>query len=347
MSMKLYSENDINSIAEAINTKGVIGSFTVSEMADAVLEISGGGGVEPVTTIVLSSNKVKTTGDVTLTVTLSTYRDYDVLEENGYLEGATVTFYKMLGATPNPATDTSLSTSITNNMGECSIDTTISETSNLYARFSGITGIHTATSNVVTVEVINYLFYDACNVDNTNQYNLVSTRTSSVTGSLTFDSTNSCYILKNTNEGQFLCSIPDLTGVKEYKLTYELLNNSNHSSSAANCGVMGWGIQTTYNNFDTIYIEEYGGNVIHYNGGASNPLFSISSPNDKWLIIEVIVETNKFSFRIYDKETGNLLGSIDNYSTKFSIDSSTIQGLSKLWSINSLSRIREIKVTSL
>lgn len=114
---KLFPLDDLDDIAKAVNLKGVEGKFKASELASAVMQISGGGGgVEPTTSLVLNSNKLKTTGAVTLTAQLCTDRYYssDDVSENGYVEGATVTFYKMLGSTPNPSTDSALSTSITN-----------------------------------------------------------------------------------------------------------------------------------------------------------------------------------------------------------------------------------------
>ncbi len=172
MTQGLITEQYLKDIGDAIREKnGSNEVYYPSEMASAILSIpTGSEGVEPTTSLVLTSNKVKTTGDVTLTATLSTYRDYDVLEENGYLEGATVTFYKMLGATPNPATDTSLSTSITNNVGVATSEVTITENSNLYARFDGISSIPNVNSNVVNVTVESYLFYDDCTTDKSSLY---------------------------------------------------------------------------------------------------------------------------------------------------------------------------------
>lgn len=47
MSSKMYEEESIRAIAEAIRAKGIQGSMTVAQMAGKVAEISGGGG-EPV-----------------------------------------------------------------------------------------------------------------------------------------------------------------------------------------------------------------------------------------------------------------------------------------------------------
>lgn len=48
----------------------------------------------------------------------------------------------------------SLFTSITNNTGSCSVEVTITETSDIYAHFDGITGISAINSNVVNVEIV-------------------------------------------------------------------------------------------------------------------------------------------------------------------------------------------------
>lgn len=44
MALKLYNEDDIKNIADAIREKGVEGSFKVSDMPAAISAISGGGG---------------------------------------------------------------------------------------------------------------------------------------------------------------------------------------------------------------------------------------------------------------------------------------------------------------
>ncbi len=48
----------------------------------------------------------------------------------------------------------SLFTSITNNTGSCSVEVTITETSDIYAHFDGIVGISSVNSNVVNVEIV-------------------------------------------------------------------------------------------------------------------------------------------------------------------------------------------------
>ena len=57
MANKLYDETAISNIASAIRTKnGTQNTYTVSQMADAIIAIPSGGGITPTGTINISSN---------------------------------------------------------------------------------------------------------------------------------------------------------------------------------------------------------------------------------------------------------------------------------------------------
>lgn len=286
MVLKLYNETDINNIAKAINNKGISGKFTVGEMADAVMEIESGG-VEPTTSLVLNSNKVKTTGNVTLTAQLMTDRYYssDDVSENGFVEGATVTFYKMLGSTPNPSIDSAISTSITNSSGVAICDTTITANSTLYATYGG--DFQSATSNNVNVEYISYLFYDSCSSSTglTNYDLPVNVEGGDATATITYDSSMNAYKLTSINSGVKVYPIKQLDYEDNFKLSLEL----NITSSNSLC--LGLGILGSNNSYFGFILDNgrFCGHRFDNDRWRENYIFDYPTYYNDWLKLELQV----------------------------------------------------------
>ena len=341
----LITEQYLNDIGNAIREKNDSNEvYYPSEMASAILAIpTGSEGVEPTTSLVLTSNKVKTTGDVTLTATLSTYRDYDVLEENGYLEGAEITFYKMLGATPNPATDTSLSTSITNNVGVATSEVNITENSNLYARFDGISSIPNVNSNVVNVTVESYLFYDKCD-SATTLTSYGSSETMRNSGTSTIGHTDDYHTITNTKrEAESIIPILDLTGLSSnFSIEFDSYIQGSNGSS-------GFVIYNDSNNWCKLTDDGNNKYWIGYNvnGSFTEQGFSdIGNTAQEWIHGKFTIQDGIFKVEL---SRDDIAFYTKQYTlpSGFNITPSTRFGLDSEWQQNTVTRYKEIKVVSL
>lgn len=203
MTQGLITRQYVEDIAEAIRFKNNENRrYYPSEMAEAIMNIpTGGGGLDLSTELVLSSDKTSTTGEVTLTAVLTA--NYDDLtpsdvDLHGYLEGATINFYD--------ENDTLLYSSITNSEGIAIANIILTGTTSLYCSFEGTSDYQACISDSVSIEVVGYLFYDACNSATGLQNYGASTSIGSTSVALSFDTDN--YILKRTSSGDTFTGVP-------------------------------------------------------------------------------------------------------------------------------------------
>lgn len=138
----LLKESNINDIAISINNKGVDFRGTTSEMPNAIMSISDGESITP--SLVLSSDKIKTTGNVTLTATLTDTVNRPNETLNGQLENITIQFYD--------SNNQLKGTSVTDSNGIATLTTSISQNTTFYAKNSQIAVFQQVQSNNVTVE---------------------------------------------------------------------------------------------------------------------------------------------------------------------------------------------------
>lgn len=305
MTMGLFNVESVNDIAEAINEQGVTGTFTVDEMGDAVREIEvGGGGVDVDTELSISSDKQRTTGAVTLTseLTGSDYVGVSDVNLNGHLENATVKFYKMNGATPNPSVDTLLNSSITNNNGIATCNTTIDSNSSFYTVFEGLSGKYPSSqSSIVNVEYINYLFYDECNsatgLSNYAWYDVAS----GSTATMTYDSTENAYKLQGNYRYYGVYEITALNNLDNYKLQADVKVTS---SSA-------------FNQVGFLIHSQNGGDMSTYRLRGDSKLETWNRVNDAeyentilnrsmvntWITLKLTKQGTNFNLKAYDGTT--------------------------------------------
>lgn len=149
----LIDENNLINIADAIREKtGENSVYYPSEMANKILSIqTGGGGLELTTSLVLTSNVTKTTGNVVLTIVLKA--DYDTVDTDlhGFLSNATVKLYD--------SNNTLVNTGVTNDNGVVVFNETITEDTTFYAQFDGTSDYEACISNEITVEYQSGILY--------------------------------------------------------------------------------------------------------------------------------------------------------------------------------------------
>ena len=110
--------------------------------------------------------------------------------------------------------DGSVYNGITNSQGIASV--TVSNVSTA----TTFTASYSNVSDTCTVTVQTYLFYDACDTDNTNLYD---TTTNYSNSTFTFDSSNSCYTMRRTSgTGMASLWIKNLTVTDKVKITADM-----------------------------------------------------------------------------------------------------------------------------
>ena len=182
-------------MADNLVAKGVTASASdgLTTLAGKILDIQTGGSCYH---IELNESAYTTTGSLTVTATLQNqYQPY---------ANQTVTF----------TGGTSTVTATTDSNGVATATVTFSASGTLTASYSNV-------SDTATVTVQTDLFYDACDTDNTNLYD---TTTNYSNSTLTFDSSNSCYVMSRTSSPSGMCSlwIKDLTVTDQVKITADM-----------------------------------------------------------------------------------------------------------------------------
>ena len=189
---------DANGVATLTASSLSVGSHSLTASAGTVTSSSVSVTVNHSYSLAFSqSSYVATGGSATLECTL--------LEDNVAKSGASITV---------TGTDSSTYTATTNSSGVASVTVTGINASTVFtATYQGATA-------TCTVTVQTYLFYDACDTDNTNLYD---TTTNYSNSTLTFDSSNSCYTMQRTSgTGMSSLWIKDLTVTDKVKITVDM-----------------------------------------------------------------------------------------------------------------------------
>ena len=181
-------------MADNLVAKGVSASASdgLTTLAGKILDIQTGGSCYH---IELNESAYTTTGSLTVTATLQNqYQPY---------ANQIVTF----------TGGTSTVTATTDSNGVATATVTFSASGTLTASYSNV-------SDTATVTVQTYLFYDACDTDNTNLYD---TTTNYSNSTLTFDRSNSCYTMQRTSgTGMSSLWIKNLTVTDKVKITVDM-----------------------------------------------------------------------------------------------------------------------------
>lgn len=136
-------------MASNLVTKGVSGATAsdgLTTLAGKILNVPSGGGVSLTTSILLTSDKVSTEDDATLTCLLSAeYNDPTSadMDMKGVIKNATVTI--------KDGNDNTIGTCITDSDGIGTYNVSISSTTTFYATFAGTSDYSSSTSNSVEI----------------------------------------------------------------------------------------------------------------------------------------------------------------------------------------------------
>lgn len=239
--------------------------------------------------------------------------------------------------------DSSLYTGITDNSGVATVTVSVSAETTFTASYSNV-------SDTCTVTVPTYLFYDACDTDNTNLYD---TTTNYSNSTLTFDSNNSCYTMQRTSgTGMSSLWIKNLTVTDQVKITVDM------KLAATNTVIMQGGpiiMNSAKNKGFLTMIQGYRVGDGEYSLGTTN------SPNSHgtkiisdqtlgldarnyWLTYELIIDGSSVELNIYNGSTLIKTGTI----TSSQLDSTgNIVGLLMSYGSGAKISVKNIKVEAL
>lgn len=241
-------------------------------------------------------------------------------------------------------TDSSTYTATTDNSGVASVTVTgISASTAFTATYQGATA-------TCTVTVQTYLFYDACDTDNTNLYD---TTTNYSNSTLTFDSSNSCYTMRRTSgNGMASLWIKNLTVTDQVKITADMkLATTSNVISQGGPIIM----NSAKNKGFLTMIEGYRVGDGEYSLGTTN------SPNSHgtkiiadltlgldarnyWFTFEVIIDGSSVELNIYNGSTLIKTGTI----TSSQLDSTgNIVGFLMSYGSGAKVSVKNIKVEAL
>ncbi len=263
-------------------------------------------------------------GTATLEITLQ--------ENYAPKSGATVTV---------TGSDSSLYTCITNNEGIVTVTVSVSSETTFTCNYSN-------ASDTCIVTVSSYLFYDDCAVDNTSNYSVLTLR-GSTNPSLTFDSSNSCYILANNGSasgGQSMMAIGSLAGENSYVMSFK----TKHYNTTDRGGT-GYAYKGS-NGMYSIYYMHYtggsdGGNITINQGGSDSIQSNIGTNHrNEWLTHIATVTNGKVTYSIKDANDNTLYSGSAITPTK-AIQSDTKPGITILWWNVSKYYVKDIKVEAL
>lgn len=106
----------------------------------------------------------------------------------------------------------------------------------MYCSFEGTSDYQACSSNSVSIEVISYIFYDDCSVDNTQLYTLQQIK-GSANATLTFNSNENAYLVHGTSTERAIYTFGDTVLRDGMKISADIkLMGATWSSN----GLLGW-----------------------------------------------------------------------------------------------------------
>jgi len=245
------------------------------------------------------------------------------------------------GATVTLSDGTSVYSSITNSQGVATFNLTGLVSSGTW------TCTYSNVSDTCTITIASYLFYDACDTDNTNLYD---TTTNYSNSTLTFDSTNSCYTMQRTSgSGMSSLWIKDLTVTDQVKITVDMKLATTSTVISQGGPII---MNSAKNKGFLTMIEGYRVGDGEYSLGTTN------SPNShgtkiiasqtlgldgrsSWFTFEVIIDGSSVELNIYNGSTLIKTGTI----TSSQLDSTgNIVGLLMSYGSGAKVSVKNIKV---
>jgi len=243
-------------------------------------------------------------------------------------------------------TDSSTYTATTDNSGGASVTVTgISASTTFTATYSNVSDTCTVTVGP------SYLFYDACDTDNTNLYD---TTTNYSNSTFTFDSSNSCYTMQRTSgNGMASLWIKDLTVTDQVKITVDM-------KLATNSTVISQGGPIIMNSAKNKgFLAMIGGYRV---GDGEYSLGTTNSPNSHgtkiiadlklgldarnyWFTYELIIDGSSVELNIYNGSTLIKTGTIT--SSQLDSTQTNIVGLLMSYGSGAKVSVKNIKVEAL
>ena len=310
-----------------LGQKGVTASYDSSTgLLGLIGEISniqtGGGSCYKVT---FDNASYNTSGSVTVSVT--------VLKNYSACVGETVTFTSSTSTTTTATTDSN---------GVATATISFSGSTTLTASIGGV-------SDTATITVSSYLFYDDCSSSSgLTDYSLLTLRGSS-SPTLTFDSTNSCYVLANnasSSGGHSLMAIDSLAGENSYTMQFKTKPYNTTDNGGAGYAYKGSnGMYSIYYMYKTSSSDS--GNITINQGSSDSKQTNIGSNHrDEWLTHIITVSNGKVTYVLKDS-TDTALYTGSAFTPSKGIQSDTKPGVTILWWNVSKVYVKDIIVEAL
>ena len=329
--------NDINTLngalqelgetmADNLVAKGVTASASdgLTTLAGKILDIQTGGSCYHIEFSEASYTAVG--GSATLEVYLQ--------ENYAPKSGASVTV---------TGSDGSVYNGITNSQGLAEITVSnITGTVTFTASYSNVTDTCTVTAQT-------YLFYDDCSSSSgLSNYSLLTLR-GSASPTLTFDSTNRCYVLANStssSEGQSLMAIDSLAGENSYTMQFKT-----KPYNTTDNGGTGYAYKGSNGMYSIYYMYKTGssdsGNITINQGSSDSKQTNIGSNHrNEWLTHLITVSNGKVTYVLKDS-TDTALYTGSAFTPSKGIQSDTKPGITILWWNTSKVFVKDIIVEAL
>ena len=314
-------------MAANLVTKGVQASASdgLTTLAGKILDISGGG-VSCYHIEFSESSYTAVGGSCTVEVYLqSNYAP---------LSGATVTV---------TGSDSSLYTGITDSSGVATVTVSVNSETTFTATYQGASATCTVTVGP------SYLFYDDCTSSTgLSNYSMVTLR-GSPSPTLTFDSTNSCYVLANnarSSGGQSMMAIDSLAGENSYTMQFKTKPYNTTDNGGTGYAYKGSnGMYSIYYTYNTGSSDS--GNITINQGSSDSVQTNIGSNHrDEWLTHILTVSNGKVTYVLKDS-ADTVLYNGSAFSPSKQIQSDTKPGVTILWWNLSKVFVKEIIVEAL
>lgn len=313
-----------------LGQKGVTASYSSSDgllgLIGKISEIQTGGGGSCYHIEFSESSYTAVGGSATLEIFLQ--------ENYAPKVGATVTV---------TGSDSSLYSGITDNSGVATVTVTVNSDTTFTASYSNVSDTCTVTVGP------SYLFYDACDSSTgLSNYTLVTLR-GSTSPTLTFDSTNSCYVLANNasaSGGHSLMAIDSLAGENSYTMQFKT-----KPYNTTDNGGTGYAYKGSNGMYSIYYMYKTGssdsGNITINQGSSDIKQTNIGSNHrDEWLTHILTVSNGKVTYVLKDS-ADTILYNGSAFSPSKQIQSDTKPGVTILWWNVSKVFVKEIIVEAL
>lgn len=195
-------------------------------------------------------------------------------------------------------------------MGVVTCDVVLPTTSTIYCGFLGTSDYQACISNSVSIEVLSYLFYDACDSsDNIDHYveASISQRQSILAHALmTYDSTENAYRLIGQSPYFVMEEIPELNGLDNYAISADMKVASTNAFNQ-----IGIGIHEEGNQNNTYMYRIRGDSKVQtlIEGMSQESTIYSSSTQNIWFTMKVTKQGTNFNLEL--SKDGNIVKTYD------------------------------------